>query len=175
MQGVLLHILVAMGVLQSHHFWLETENVGEAYQKVLVCVEMMFIAVLHQYAYHAAPYSGDVEAKLKLQKKHEWLWIEAAMEYNFLWHDPSCSFWRFWNWCMSLLYSLSFVLLKSIWRMFLVSIVLNSFLSFQNGMITIYKAQPWWSDETLKKSDYFRFVCTWYWTELSKPKPNLGF
>ncbi|KAG6393981.1 hypothetical protein SASPL_144557 [Salvia splendens] len=70
-QGVLLHILVDLGVLQSHHFWLETENVGEAYHKVLVCVEMMFFAVLHQYAYHAAPYSGDVEAKLKLQKKHE--------------------------------------------------------------------------------------------------------
>lgn len=71
MQGMLLHVLVAMGILQSHHFWLETEHVGEAYQKVLVCFEMMFFAVLHQYAYHAAPYSGDVEAKLKLQKKHE--------------------------------------------------------------------------------------------------------
>ncbi|XP_057764608.1 uncharacterized protein LOC130985579 [Salvia miltiorrhiza] len=70
-QGVLLHILVAMGILQSHHFWLETEHVGEAMQKVLVCVEMVFFAVLHQYAYHAAPYSGDIEAKFKLQKKRE--------------------------------------------------------------------------------------------------------
>lgn len=71
MQGVLLDILVAMGIIRSHHFWLDTEHVEEAIQNVLICVEMVLFAVLQQYAYHVAPYSGDIEAKLKLQKKHE--------------------------------------------------------------------------------------------------------
>lgn len=71
MQGVLLDILVAMGIIQSHHFWLDTEHVEEAIQNVLICVEMVLFAVLQQYAFHVAPYSGDIEAKLKLQRKHE--------------------------------------------------------------------------------------------------------
>lgn len=70
-QGVLLDILVAMGIIQSHHFWLDTEHVEEAIQNVLICVEMVLFAVLQQYAFHVAPYSGDIEAKLRLQRKHE--------------------------------------------------------------------------------------------------------
>ncbi|KAH6773741.1 organic solute transporter ostalpha protein [Perilla frutescens var. hirtella] len=69
--GVLLDILVATGIIRSYHFWLDTEHVEEAIQNVLVCVEMVIFAVLQQYAYHVAPYSGDIEAKLKLQKRHD--------------------------------------------------------------------------------------------------------
>ncbi|KAK4439224.1 Transmembrane proteinDDB [Sesamum alatum] len=70
-QGVVLDILVKMGIVRSHHFWLDTEHVEDAIQNVLVCVEMVIFSVLQQYAYHVAPYSGDVEAKLKMQKKYE--------------------------------------------------------------------------------------------------------
>ncbi|KAK4399063.1 Transmembrane proteinA [Sesamum angolense] len=70
-QGVVLDILVRMGVVRSHHFWLDTEHVEEAIQNVLVCVEMVMFSVIQQYAYHVAPYSGDVESKLKMQKKYE--------------------------------------------------------------------------------------------------------
>ncbi|KAL8460330.1 hypothetical protein ACS0TY_031250 [Phlomoides rotata] len=70
-QGILLDILVKMGYIRSHHFWLDTEHVEEAIQNVLVCVEMLLFSVLQQYAYHVAPYSGDVESKLKLQKKRD--------------------------------------------------------------------------------------------------------
>lgn len=69
-QGVVLDILVSMGIIQSHHFWLDTEHVEEAIQNVIVCVEMVFFSVLQQYAYHVAPYSGDIEAKLRLQNKN---------------------------------------------------------------------------------------------------------
>lgn len=68
-QGVVLDILVARGIVRSHHFWLDTEHVEEAIQNVLVCVEMVFFSVMQQYAYHVAPYSGDLEAKLKPQKR----------------------------------------------------------------------------------------------------------
>lgn len=67
-QGLLVKILVAVGVIKSHHFWLDVEHLQEAIQNVLICVEMVFFSVMQQYAYHVAPYSGDVEAKLKLKK-----------------------------------------------------------------------------------------------------------
>ncbi|KAM3362432.1 hypothetical protein CQW23_04514 [Capsicum baccatum] len=67
-QGLVVKILVAMGVIKSHHFWLDVEHLQEAIQNVLICVEMVFFSVMQQYAYHVAPYSGDVEAKLKLKK-----------------------------------------------------------------------------------------------------------
>ncbi|PHU26378.1 hypothetical protein BC332_04710 [Capsicum chinense] len=67
-QGLLVKILVAMGVIKSHHFWLDVEHLQEAIQNVLICVEMVFFSVMQQYAYHVAPYSGDIEAKLKLKK-----------------------------------------------------------------------------------------------------------
>ena len=66
----MLEILVAMGIIRSHHFWLDVEHIQEAIQNVLVCLEMVVFSVLQQYAFHVAPYSGDVEAKMKL-KKHE--------------------------------------------------------------------------------------------------------
>lgn len=70
-QGIVLDILIAMGVIRSQHFWLDTEHLQEAIQNILVCIEMIFFSVLQQYAYHVAPYSGDIEARLKLQKKHQ--------------------------------------------------------------------------------------------------------
>lgn len=71
MQGIVLDILVKMGYIRSHHFWLDTEHVEKAIQNILVCVEMLLFSVLQQYAYHVAPYSGDIEAKLRLQKKDD--------------------------------------------------------------------------------------------------------
>ncbi|XP_048323350.2 uncharacterized protein LOC107422141 [Ziziphus jujuba] len=68
-QGILLDILVKLGILKSHHFWLDVEHIQKATQNILVCMEMVVFSVLQQYAYHVAPYSGDVEAKLKLNKK----------------------------------------------------------------------------------------------------------
>ncbi|XP_065878096.1 uncharacterized protein [Euphorbia lathyris] len=68
-QGVVLDILVAAGVIKSNHFWLDVEHIEEALQNVLVCLEMVVFSVLQQYAYHVAPYSGEVESKLKLKKK----------------------------------------------------------------------------------------------------------
>lgn len=67
----MLDILVAMGIIRSHHFWLDVEHLEEALQNVLVCLEMVVFSVLQQYAYHVAPYSGEVEAKMKLGKKNE--------------------------------------------------------------------------------------------------------
>lgn len=71
MQGIVLDILVAMGIIRSHHFWLDTEHVEEAIQNVLVCLEMVIFSVFQQYAFSVSPYSGDVEARLRLQKKNE--------------------------------------------------------------------------------------------------------
>jgi hypothetical protein len=70
-QGIVLEILVALGVIKSHHFWLDVEHIEAAIQNVLVCLEMVVFSVLQQYAYHVSPYSGDVEAKMKLNKKEE--------------------------------------------------------------------------------------------------------
>ncbi|XP_015065838.1 transmembrane protein 184C-like [Solanum pennellii] len=67
-QGLLVKTLVSWGIIKSHHFWLDVEHLQEAIQNVLICVEMVFFSVMQQYAYHVAPYSGDVEAKLKLKK-----------------------------------------------------------------------------------------------------------
>ncbi|KAB2601147.1 quinone oxidoreductase PIG3 [Pyrus ussuriensis x Pyrus communis] len=69
-QGVVIDILAAVGVIRSHHFWLDVEHIEEAIQNVLTCLEMVVFSVLQQYAYHVAPYSGDVEKKM-LNKKRE--------------------------------------------------------------------------------------------------------
>lgn len=71
MQDVVLEILAGMGIIRSHHFWLDVEHINEAIQNVLVCLEMVVFSIIQQYAYPATPYSGDVEAKLKLNKKTE--------------------------------------------------------------------------------------------------------
>ncbi|CAA0826574.1 Protein of unknown function (DUF300 [Striga hermonthica] len=70
-QGVMLDILVAMGTIRSHHFWLDTEHVEEAIQNALVCAEMLVFSVFQQYAYHVSPYSGDIQSRLQRQKKYE--------------------------------------------------------------------------------------------------------
>lgn len=70
LQGIALDILVAMGVIKSHHFWLEVEQIQEAIQNVLVCLEMVIFAAVQKHAYDAGPYSG--ETKKKLDKKTEW-------------------------------------------------------------------------------------------------------
>ncbi|EOA15581.1 hypothetical protein CARUB_v10005362mg [Capsella rubella] len=68
-QGIALDILVAMGIIKSHHFWLEVEQIQEAIQNVMVCFEMVVFAAVQKHAYHAGPYSG--ETKKKLDKKTE--------------------------------------------------------------------------------------------------------
>ncbi|XVF25884.1 hypothetical protein REPUB_Repub13aG0252400 [Reevesia pubescens] len=70
-QGVVLEILVAVGIIRSHHVRLDVEHLEEALQNTLVCVEMVVFSVLQQYAYHVSPYSGETEAKMKLGKKYE--------------------------------------------------------------------------------------------------------
>nr|XP_011461975.1 PREDICTED: transmembrane protein 184 homolog DDB_G0279555-like [Fragaria vesca subsp. vesca] len=70
-QGVVLKILAAIGIIRSHHFWLDVEHINEAIQNVLICLEMVVFSVLQQYAYHVAPYSGDVETKMRVNKKNE--------------------------------------------------------------------------------------------------------
>ncbi|KAK7825970.1 hypothetical protein CFP56_032497 [Quercus suber] len=67
--GVVLKVLAALGIIQSHHFWLAVEHIEEAIQNVLVCLEMVVFSVLQQHAYHVSPYSGGVESKFKLNKK----------------------------------------------------------------------------------------------------------
>ncbi|KAH0731935.1 hypothetical protein KY289_003123 [Solanum tuberosum] len=67
-QGLLVKILVSLGVIKSHHFWLDVEHLQEAIQNVLICAEMVFFSVMQQYAYHLVPYSGYVEAMLQLKK-----------------------------------------------------------------------------------------------------------
>lgn len=71
LQGVVLKILAAIGIIQSHHFWLDVEHINEAIQNVLICLEMVVFSVLQQYAYHVAPYNGDVETKMRVNKKNE--------------------------------------------------------------------------------------------------------
>lgn len=68
-QGIALDILVAMGVIKSHHFWLEVEQIQEAIQNVLLCVEMVIFAAVQKHAFDVGPYSG--ETKMKLDKKTE--------------------------------------------------------------------------------------------------------
>ncbi|XP_058199433.1 uncharacterized protein LOC131314656 [Rhododendron vialii] len=70
-QGIVLEIVVALGIIKSNHFWLDVEHIEEAIQNVLVCLEMVVFAVLQQYAYHVAPYSGDAATKMESTKKNE--------------------------------------------------------------------------------------------------------
>ena len=72
-----------MGIIRTHHFWLDVEHLEEAIQNVLVCLEMVIFSVLQQYAYHVSPYSGEVESKMK-NKKEEW----SYRANNKIWDDP---------------------------------------------------------------------------------------
>ncbi|CAK9183057.1 unnamed protein product [Ilex paraguariensis] len=65
-QGIVLDILVALGIIKSHHFWLDVEHIQEALQNVLVIGEMVFFSIFQQYAYSAEPYrTGAVVNKKK--------------------------------------------------------------------------------------------------------------
>eukprot|EP01018_Ginkgo_biloba_P022225 Gb_19436 [translate_table: standard] len=70
-QGVALDILASAGIIHSHHFWLDVEHIQEALQNVLICLEMVIFSVMQQYAYHVAPYAGDVQERLRRQKKED--------------------------------------------------------------------------------------------------------
>jgi hypothetical protein len=63
-QGIVLEMLVSMGIIRPNHFWLDVEHLEEAYQNVLVILEMVVFSVLQRYAYNVAPYSGEVDAKM---------------------------------------------------------------------------------------------------------------
>ncbi|KAL3733768.1 hypothetical protein ACJRO7_023177 [Eucalyptus globulus] len=58
-QGVALDILAAVGIIRSHHFWLDVEHNEEALQNALVCIEMVFFSAFQQYAYRVEPYKDD--------------------------------------------------------------------------------------------------------------------
>ncbi|OVA13897.1 Organic solute transporter Ost-alpha [Macleaya cordata] len=64
-QGIVLDILVSMGIIRSRHIWLDVEHIQEAYQNILVCVEMVIFSFIQQYAYSVAPYSGIADKKNK--------------------------------------------------------------------------------------------------------------
>lgn len=70
-RGVVLEILVGLGIIKSHHFWLEVEQLKEAMQNVLVCLEMIvfFSVVQEEYSFHVAPYSGETEAKTRMKRR----------------------------------------------------------------------------------------------------------
>ena len=69
LQGCALDVLAGVGVIRSHHFWLDVEHIQEAIQNALIILEMVVFSILQQYAYHVAPYSGTDKAKL--EKKNE--------------------------------------------------------------------------------------------------------
>lgn len=69
LQGILLNILVALGIIKSHHFWLEVERIQEAIQNVMVIVEMVFFAILMRHAYSAAPYRQEAVTSSGDKKK----------------------------------------------------------------------------------------------------------
>lgn len=66
-QGIVLEILAAVGIIRSQYSWLDVRHIEEGIQNLLVCLEMVIFSVLQQYAYSAAPYSGDVN-KWKTKK-----------------------------------------------------------------------------------------------------------
>uniref|UniRef100_A0A0D6QVK7 Transmembrane protein 184C n=1 Tax=Araucaria cunninghamii TaxID=56994 RepID=A0A0D6QVK7_ARACU len=70
-QGVVLDILASAGVIRAHHFWLDVEHIQEALQNVLICLEMVVFSVMQQYAYHAYPYMGDVQQRLRKARKED--------------------------------------------------------------------------------------------------------
>ncbi|PIA59578.1 hypothetical protein AQUCO_00400457v1 [Aquilegia coerulea] len=70
-QGLVLEFLVSAGVIRSHHHWLDVEHIQEAYQNILVCVEMVIFSIVQRVAYSAIPYSGDATSKPKKDKKNE--------------------------------------------------------------------------------------------------------
>eukprot|EP00246_Nothoceros_aenigmaticus_P005170 TRINITY_DN1704_c0_g2_i1.p1 TRINITY_DN1704_c0_g2~~TRINITY_DN1704_c0_g2_i1.p1 ORF type:complete len:306 (+),score=54.91 TRINITY_DN1704_c0_g2_i1:192-1109(+) len=66
-QGVVLQLLASAGALRREHMWLEVNQIEEAYQNLLVCVEMAVFAVFQQYAFSVAEYSKDFETRMAAQ------------------------------------------------------------------------------------------------------------
>lgn len=69
LQGILLDILVALGIIRSQHFWLDVEHIQEGIQNVLVIVEMVFFAIFMRHAYSAAPYRQEAVTSSGDKKK----------------------------------------------------------------------------------------------------------
>ena len=69
MQGIVLEILAAIGIIRSDHIWLEVDQIEEAIQNLLICLEMVFFALAQEYAFSSSPYIRKTEAELK--KKDE--------------------------------------------------------------------------------------------------------
>ncbi|KAL5715336.1 hypothetical protein ACHQM5_017447 [Ranunculus cassubicifolius] len=57
-QSVILDALVGLEVIRAEHFWVGVQHIDEAYQSVLVCVEMVLFSVIQQYAFQVTPYMG---------------------------------------------------------------------------------------------------------------------
>ncbi|KAI3989950.1 hypothetical protein MKX01_003653 [Papaver californicum] len=64
-QGIVLSMMVSMGIIKSHHIWLDVEHIQEDYQNTLVCVEMVLFSLIQQYAYPVASYIATKEKKNK--------------------------------------------------------------------------------------------------------------
>nr|GMD84060.1 transmembrane protein 184C-like [Ipomoea batatas] len=58
-QGIALEILVALGIIKSHHVWFDVEHIQEALQNMLVIVEMVLFSIVQQHAYTAEPYRKE--------------------------------------------------------------------------------------------------------------------
>ena len=58
-----------MGIIKSHHIWIDVVYIQQAYQNMLVVVEMMFFSIFQMSAYSAAPYAGDAKSSVKDKKK----------------------------------------------------------------------------------------------------------
>lgn len=69
MQGIVLDLLAALGIIRSRYSWLTVERIEEGYQNILVCIEMVFFSIYQQYAYTAAPYKAYNESNVALDKK----------------------------------------------------------------------------------------------------------
>lgn len=67
-QGVVLKALAALGVIKSHHFWLDVEHIQEGIQNALVILQMIVFSVFQQYAYHVEPYTGDMKTRFENKK-----------------------------------------------------------------------------------------------------------
>ncbi|KAF7144616.1 hypothetical protein RHSIM_Rhsim04G0018300 [Rhododendron simsii] len=70
-QGILLDILAKLGVIKSHHFWLQVDQIEESLRNTLVCVEMVFFSAAMQYAYSVEPYRDDDASSTVKDKKRE--------------------------------------------------------------------------------------------------------
>jgi len=64
-------MLAAVGIIKAEHAWFDVEHINEAIQNTLVCVEMVFFAMVQMSAYSASPYRDQSAAKSKSEKKEQ--------------------------------------------------------------------------------------------------------